>query len=60
MRNIDPSRMCITVLKIDANNEPTDPETPRNKDLKYDREKRTRTRVEFGPIVKAYLFIIFC
>jgi hypothetical protein len=48
MRNIDPSRMCITVLKIafcpgcKANDEPTDPETPRNKDLKYDREKRTR------------------
>jgi hypothetical protein len=29
--------------KRKANDEPTDPETPRNKDLKYDREKRTRT-----------------
>ena len=28
--------------KRKANDEPTDPETPRNKDLKYDREKRTR------------------
>ena len=27
--------------KRKANDEPTDPETPRNKDLKYDREKRT-------------------
>ena len=29
--------------KRKANDEPTDPETPRNKDLKYDREKRMRT-----------------
>jgi hypothetical protein len=29
--------------KRKANDEPTDPETPRNKDLKYDRKKRTRT-----------------
>ena len=29
--------------KRKANDEPTNPETPRNKDLKYDREKRTRT-----------------
>jgi len=29
--------------KRKADDEPTDPETPRNKDLKYDREKRTRT-----------------
>ena len=29
--------------KRKANDEPTDPETPRNKDLKYDREKWTRT-----------------
>ena len=29
--------------KRKANDEPTDPETHRNKDLKYDREKRTRT-----------------
>ena len=29
--------------KRKANDEPTDPDTPRNKDLKYDREKRTRT-----------------
>jgi hypothetical protein len=29
--------------KRKANDEPTDPETPRNKDLKYDREKQTRT-----------------
>jgi hypothetical protein len=29
--------------KRKAKDEPTDPETPRNKDLKYDREKRTRT-----------------
>jgi hypothetical protein len=29
--------------KRKANDEPTDPETPRNKGLKYDREKRTRT-----------------
>jgi hypothetical protein len=29
--------------KRKVNDEPTDPETPRNKDLKYDREKRTRT-----------------
>ena len=28
--------------KRKADDEPTDPETPRNKDLKYDREKRTR------------------
>ena len=28
--------------KRKANDEPTNPETPRNKDLKYDREKRTR------------------
>jgi hypothetical protein len=28
--------------KRKANDEPTDPETTRNKDLKYDREKRTR------------------
>ena len=28
--------------KPKANDVPTDPETPRNKDLKYDREKRTR------------------
>ena len=36
----------FTVKKAEkrkANDEPTDPETPRNKDLKYDREKRTRT-----------------
>ena len=36
----------FTVKKVEkrkANDEPTDPETPRNKDLKYDREKRTRT-----------------
>jgi hypothetical protein len=26
-----------------TDDKPTDPETPRNKDLKYDREKRTRT-----------------
>jgi hypothetical protein len=26
-----------------SNDEPINPETPRNKDLKYDREKRTRT-----------------
>jgi hypothetical protein len=26
-----------------VDDEPTDPETPINKDLKYDREKRTRT-----------------
>jgi hypothetical protein len=38
----------FTVKKAEkrkANDEPTDPETPRNKDLKYDREKRTRTFV---------------
>ena len=29
--------------KRKANDEPTDPETPRNKDLKSDREKRMRT-----------------
>jgi hypothetical protein len=29
--------------KRKANNEPTDPETPRNIDLKYYREKRTST-----------------
>jgi hypothetical protein len=29
--------------KRKADDEPTDPETPRNKDLKYDRKKRTRT-----------------
>ena len=36
----------FTVKKAEkqkANDEPTDPETPRNKDLKYDRKKRTRT-----------------
>ena len=36
----------FTVKKVEkrkANDEPTDPETPRNNDLKYDREKRTRT-----------------
>ena len=36
----------FTVKKAEkrkANDEPTDPETPRNKDLKYDRENRTRT-----------------
>jgi hypothetical protein len=31
------------VEKRKANDEPTNPETPRNKDLKYDGEKRTRT-----------------
>ena len=29
--------------KRKADDEPTDPKTPRNKDLKYDRETRTRT-----------------
>jgi hypothetical protein len=36
----------FTVKKAEkrkANDELTDSETPRNKDLKYDREKRTRT-----------------
>ena len=36
----------FTVKKAEkrkADDEPTDPETPRNKDLKYDREKRTTT-----------------
>jgi hypothetical protein len=33
----------IKFLKPMPNDKPTDPETPRNKDLKYDREKRTRT-----------------
>jgi hypothetical protein len=35
----------FTVKKAEkrkANDEPTDPETPRNKDLKYDGEKRMR------------------
>ena len=39
-------RCLILVKKVEkrkANDEPTNPETPRNKDLKYDREKRTRT-----------------
>ena len=37
--------ILILVKKVEkrkANDEPTDPETTRNKDLKYDREKRTR------------------
>ena len=29
--------------KWKADDEPTDPETPKNKNLKYDRKKRTRT-----------------
>ena len=45
---LEKCRCLILILvkkaeKRKANDEPTDPETPRNKDLKYDREKRTRT-----------------
>jgi hypothetical protein len=38
-------KFLILVKKAEkrkANDEPTDPETTRNKDLKHDREKRTR------------------
>jgi hypothetical protein len=34
--------MRKTKIKYPWNDKPTDPETTRNKDLKYDREKRTR------------------